>query len=310
MKKPLVTIAITCYNYAEYVAEAIESALNQSYKNLEVIIINDGSTDDSDTVIRKLIKKYPSAKYIDQKNHGVVYTRNRGLAEATGEYLMFLDADDKIPSNYIASNLHYAEENSVDIVSTDFMLFGAFEERVVLPEFKLEYMKNGNIVHMGSLMKKSSIGEAKFDESLSRRSHEDWDFFLGLALAGTKIAKNPDTYLYYRQHSGSRNNTSHNDAQDEKKKFEYAEVYRDILHKYSLNYHDDLHYLSGIGFANHLATVYRNTIPVMEAEAEQHRLYALQLESELTHIKASKAYRVGTHLMRLPKKAKTLILRK
>lgn len=91
--KPLVSVVITCYNYGEYVKHSIESVLNQTYSNLEIIIINDGSTDSSDEVISKyLINK--NIKYIKQENKGQAVAKNEGIKNSIGEYIAFLDADD------------------------------------------------------------------------------------------------------------------------------------------------------------------------------------------------------------------------
>lgn len=302
-KRPLVTVVITCYNYDKYVGEALDSVLEQTYKNLEIIIINDGSTDKSDEVIKKRIEKLPNITYIHHSNKGVVYTRNVGIRTAKGVYIVFLDADDKMPSDYIASNVNFAEKNKLDIVSTDLVQFGNTEDKITLPDFNLEHMKNGNILHISSLIRRSCIGDHEFDEQFSRRSHEDWDFLLGLVLAGAHAAKNPDTFLLYRQHGVSRNNTEETNTD----KFEFAEVYRDILHKHSALYHDQLYYLAGIKFSNQLAYIYREKLPSLEQDIEQKASEIIALRAEIGAIKSSKSYRIGLIAARVPKAMRKLL---
>ena len=292
-----VSVIITCYNYAEYVEEAIRSVLEQTYSNIEIIIINDGSTDNSDDVITGLISSHSQIAYINQKNKGVVYTRNFGLDKATGAYLMFLDADDKIPADYIASNVEMIESHKLDVVYTDFEYFGSREGIDRFPDYKLEYMKHMNIVHISSLMRASCVGEHRFDEQLANRSHEDWDFFLGLALKGVKIGKNPSTRLYYRQHKTSRNNLEESDRD----RFEYAEVYRDVLHKYSLQYHDELFYLASTRFANYLSVVYRKTIPELQSLIEERDSEILNLKLQQHTVLTSATYRAGRALVFIPR---------
>ncbi|HCA58980.1 MAG TPA: hypothetical protein DEP46_13490, partial [Blastocatellia bacterium] len=89
--KPLVSAIIPNYNYARYVGEAVESALGQTYPNIEVIVVDDGSTDNSLEVLEQYRDRI---KIIAQKNSGVCVARNRGVAESEGEYIAFLDADD------------------------------------------------------------------------------------------------------------------------------------------------------------------------------------------------------------------------
>lgn len=288
-KQPLVSVVITCYNYDKYVGEALDSVLEQTYKNLEIIIINDGSTDKSDEVIKKRIEKLPNITYIHHSNKGVVYTRNVGIRTAKGVYIVFLDADDKMPSDYIASNVNFAEKNKLDIVSTDLVQFGNTEDKITLPDFNLEHMKNGNILHISSLIRRSCIGDHEFDEQFSRRSHEDWDFLLGLVLAGAHAAKNPDTFLFYRQHGVSRNNTEETNTD----KFEFAEVYRDMMHKYSALYHDEVYYLASIRFSNQLSHIYKKVLPDLKQALAEQKIRADNLQIEIKDIKDSKTYRLA-----------------
>ncbi len=91
-ENPLISVIIPTYNRANFLGEAIESVLSQTYKNLEVIIIDDGSTDDT----RQLIEKYTDKRiiYLYQEHGGTSAARNKGIQEAKGEYIAFLDSDD------------------------------------------------------------------------------------------------------------------------------------------------------------------------------------------------------------------------
>ncbi len=89
----MISIVITCYNYANYVADAIFSALGQTYEKFEIIIVNDGSTDDSHDVISEFLP-HPRIKYIKQENAGQANAKNTGIRKAKGDFIAFLDADD------------------------------------------------------------------------------------------------------------------------------------------------------------------------------------------------------------------------
>ena len=93
MHRPLVSIIVPVYNTAEYVEECIHSILSQSYKNIELILVNDGSTDGSGDICRKY-EHLPNVLYVEQSNSGVVVARKRGIEEAHGEWIMFVDSDD------------------------------------------------------------------------------------------------------------------------------------------------------------------------------------------------------------------------
>ena len=102
----LVSVVIPCYNLGRYLAQAIESVLNQSYSNCEIVVIDDGSTDDTALVC----KAYPQVKYVFAHRVGVSAARNLGVANSTGSFLMFLDADDYLYPGAIELNLWYFEQ--------------------------------------------------------------------------------------------------------------------------------------------------------------------------------------------------------
>ena len=92
LKTPLVSVVIPCYNQAHFLGEAIESVFKQTYKHFEIVVVDDGSTDNTSEVARR----YSGIRCIEQVNQGLSAARNTGIRESKGEYLVFLDADDRL----------------------------------------------------------------------------------------------------------------------------------------------------------------------------------------------------------------------
>lgn len=112
----LVTAIIPAYNNADTVQVAIDSVLKQSYNNLEVVIVDDGSTDNTGALLDELASKESRLKIVHQKNAGPAAARNRGLAEADGDYLIFVDADDYMIGNSIGPMVELMESEGLDLV--------------------------------------------------------------------------------------------------------------------------------------------------------------------------------------------------
>ena len=117
------SVIIPVYNTAGYLEECIDSVFRQTQKEIEVIAINDGSTDDSWEILQQLKKKYPSLQLINQENHGLGYTRNVGIDCARGECIYFLDSDDYIDENLLETCYGYVHQNSLDLVMLDAVAF-------------------------------------------------------------------------------------------------------------------------------------------------------------------------------------------
>src|SRR5919112_554735 len=100
-EEALVSVIIPCYNHAHYLDQAIESVLNQSYRNFEIIVVDDGSTDETSVVA----SRYERVRLFQQENQGLSGARNRGLGEAKGEYVVFLDADDRLVPGALEAGL-------------------------------------------------------------------------------------------------------------------------------------------------------------------------------------------------------------
>ena len=115
-RNPLISVIVPVYNVEKYLVECLESVLKQTYRNLEIILVNDGSTDNSGEICQEYANKYPQIKYMHQKNSGVSVARNNGLEMANGEYIMFVDSDDFLQDDAIG-NLVGCISGDIDIVS-------------------------------------------------------------------------------------------------------------------------------------------------------------------------------------------------
>lgn len=119
MDSPLVSVIVPVYNCEQYIVKCLESIQEQTYHNIEIIIVNDGSTDDSGEIIAKFVASDSRIKYFEQENGGVSSARNRALDIAKGEWCCFVDADDQIGSNYISTMLDNVSEQELVIVSRE-----------------------------------------------------------------------------------------------------------------------------------------------------------------------------------------------
>lgn len=102
MKKPKVSVVIPCYNDGRFILDALQSIQNQSFKDFECVIIDDGSEDNTNQIVLEWIKKDQRFQYVYQENSGVSRARNYGISLCCSDYILPLDADDKISSNYIS----------------------------------------------------------------------------------------------------------------------------------------------------------------------------------------------------------------
>lgn len=207
--QPLVSIIITAYNYGQFVAQAVQSALDQSYSNVEVIVVDDGSTDNTDEI---LIAFGSQITHIKQPNSGVVRARNNGASHASGEYLLFLDADDYLPTDFVAVCVSkFTDFPEVDIVYTDRMVISKKKFRYQSRQWNKNFLLLSNYIGMSTLMKRSSFEQVGgYREKLNnKKSYEDWDLWLTLSEKGYIGLYCPQTFYYHRKlQSGSRNDAN------------------------------------------------------------------------------------------------------
>ena len=116
MSKPAISVIIPVYNAQDGIKRCVDSLLNQSFKNFEIILLNDGSKDNSLNILKEYELKYSFVRVIDKQNEGVAVTRNKGILLAEGEYTMFMDNDDFVDSDYIETFYQSIHEKKLDLV--------------------------------------------------------------------------------------------------------------------------------------------------------------------------------------------------
>ena len=116
MSKPAISVIIPVYNAQDGIKRCVDSLLNQSFKNFEIILLNDGSKDNSLNILKEYELKYSFVRVIDKQNEGVAVTRNKGILLAEGEYTMFMDNDDFVDSDYIETFYQAIHEKRLDLV--------------------------------------------------------------------------------------------------------------------------------------------------------------------------------------------------
>lgn len=208
---PEVSVVIPTYNRASLLAEALESVLNQTYKYFEIIVVDDGSTDSTDAVIKPYIG---SIKYIRQNNQGNGAARNTGIKEAKGEFVAFLDSDDLWLPDKLEKQIKYLQEHpDVDMVYGNGIIFGNTKDsgRSLISHKKArqlskkvtlrdEFMKS-TIRSSTILIRKNILDElGGFDPNL--RVCVDGDFSLR-TLSKYKVAFMDDILIRYRKHDGN-----------------------------------------------------------------------------------------------------------
>ena len=123
-----VSIIIPVYNTAEYLMECFHSVFSQTLKEIEIIAVNDGSTDHSLDILNTIKKEHPEMIIISQENKGLGAVRNKGIELATGKYIYFLDSDDCLAEDAMDICYRYAEKNQSDVLMFDAETFGEIDQ--------------------------------------------------------------------------------------------------------------------------------------------------------------------------------------
>jgi len=193
-----VSVIIPCFNQGIYLEEAVQSVLSQSFKDYEIIIVNDGSTEDETNRIISTIKG-DTIKVITTSNQGLAAARNNGIEKAAGTYILPLDADDRIGSHYLEQAVRVLDtEPEVGIVYCRAQLFGAVTAEWTLPPFSIEAMLKDNVIFCAALFRRADwLAVGGYDTGMIY-GWEDYDFWLSLIERGRKVKQLQELLFYYR----------------------------------------------------------------------------------------------------------------
>ncbi|MEO9145227.1 MAG: glycosyltransferase family 2 protein [Ginsengibacter sp.] len=272
-----ISVIIPCYNQGHFLSEAVLSVLAQNYGNWECIIVNDGSHDNTEEISLDFAKKDKRIIYIKKENGGLSSARNLGMDHTKGDYIQFLDSDDKIASTKFTTSLK--KSSNADVIISDFVMFNDTVSNIILP-FKLsEAILNFENILMGwdvefvfpphsGIFKANLFKGIRFDETLKAR--EDWLMWLQIFKKNINAVFIDEPLALYRSSPKSMSQNKH--LMDES----LVSVYKIVYPLLSQNQKDM--------FFTKVMNSFQN---ILESYSYQ-----------LTNIRQSKSYRIGNFVIK------------
>ncbi|MFC3160374.1 Glycosyltransferase involved in cell wall bisynthesis [Chryseobacterium arachidis] len=218
---PKISIVVPAYNQAEYLDECLQSVMYQTYTDWECIIIDDGSTDHTKEVAQTWTQKDSRFKYLAKINGGVSSARNLGIENASATWILPLDGDDKIASEYLELASGEFHKNP-DVIYCKAAFFGNVNDDFILDDFSYEQLLLNNLIFCSGFFKKEAWQKTEgYDEKLIH-GFEDWDFWIELLKNSEKKVTRLD-YLgfYYRRKDSSRDVNINKNLQQKEEAFNY-----------------------------------------------------------------------------------------
>jgi glycosyltransferase involved in cell wall biosynthesis len=208
MQKPLVTCIIPAFNGERYIESAIESVLNQTFKNIEIIIIDDGSTDNTPNLIEKFNGKI---RYIRQSNSGSAVARNLGISKASGDFIGFLDSDDMWDKNKILFQLECFENNpGIEACLCNIKILNE-KEKGILDD---QYVIVTPYTVCSILIKTETVKKVGYF-NVNLKFGEDTDWFMRIRKLDIPVKILKDTLVYARLHKDNLTNSFNVRSRDE-----------------------------------------------------------------------------------------------
>ena len=213
MSQDLISVIMPAYNAEKYIAASIESVLAQTYSDWELVVVDDGSTDSTATIVKEFVKRDQRIKYVFQENGRLGKARNTGIRNASGSLIAFLDSDDLWIKTKLEAQTRTMAENKADVVYSKAWVFTDKEitaqtetmmSTVGLfsgPDFFDSLIRQNQLPVLTVLLKKSTLDRVGlFEEAKPYHGCEDYDLWLRLAKAGFVFYGMPDVLARYRRH--------------------------------------------------------------------------------------------------------------
>ena len=200
-----VSVVIPCYNSSAFLTETVQSVLAQTLRSFEVIVVDDGSQDETRTIVQSMMGAGSTCpmRLICQQRSGVAAARNRGIAEAHGRYILPLDADDLIGPTMLEECACVLDAKpEVSVVYTDRQDFGDVDQVWTAGRYELDHLKYFNQIAYCSMFRKS-MWEQVGGYRVNVTGFDDWDFWIASALLGFRASHVAKPLLKHRRHSAS-----------------------------------------------------------------------------------------------------------
>lgn len=201
---PEVAVVIPCYGYAHLLPEAVASAVQQTWPNLRIVIVDDGSPDDTAAVAARLVRQHPSRRIdvVRQANQGLSAARNAGVRATDSPLVLPLDADDRLAPNAVARLVRALQAERADVATPNGRTFGDVEAPLVtMPVTRRRLMANNCLVY-ASLYRRELFDRIGGYAPI-RPGYEDWDFWLSALEHGARFVHVPEELFCYRKHGAT-----------------------------------------------------------------------------------------------------------
>ncbi len=204
---PVVSVIMAAYGQEEYVAEALDSVIGQSYQDWEVIVVDDGSPDNVAEIVEEYARRDLRIRFYHTENRGVSAARNFAVGQSRGEFLLPLDADDTIERVYMEKCIaRFRECPETDVVYSQWRFFGIdTHTRDLKPyeDYATELIENR--IFVSAMFRKSRFIEVGGYDERMLSGYEDWEFWIRFLDEGSKVTMIRERLLNYRQKEASRN---------------------------------------------------------------------------------------------------------
>lgn len=264
---PKVSVIIPCFNLGRFLTEALESVLNQTFQDFEIIVVNDGSTEEATNKIINELNN-PKIKVIQTSNQGLSCARNNGINQSGGEYILALDADDKIHPHYLEKAVVTLDKNyNLGIVYCEAMFFGEEQGKWELPEYDFPQILLHNLIFCCSFFRKADWEKVGGYNPNMIYGWEDYDFWLCIIELKREVYRIPEVLFYYRRRSDSMSNK----MLKEHKIYSYQTMFKN---------HRDLYFGNIDGIFEHICSLNEDRKQLREVISKLKR-HKLVLQAEI-----------------------------
>ncbi|HEY9671049.1 MAG TPA: glycosyltransferase family A protein [Waterburya sp.] len=260
----MVSVIVPCYNQGQYLDEAVKSVLAQTYQDFEIIVVNDGSTDEETL---ELFSRYnqPKTRIIHTMNQGVSLARNTGIAEAKGKYILPLDADDKIGHTYLEKAVALLEKDeTLGIVYCEAEFFGERQGKFDLPYYSFPEILLNNLIPNSAFFRKSDWEQIQGYNPNMLYGWEDYNLWLSILEQGRTVFRIAEVLYFYRQLNVSRSNLANQNIVKC-----YTQIFRN---------HEKL-------YIHHIDSIFQHLVDLRE-KSDHSQSQLVQAKAELEQVKS------------------------